>query len=265
MRGPSATHRATRFCRRSPKQWVTSSSTPSCFPALESVLRPTDLSGIGSHASSRRTLALACALLGGRWLGVARRRVYAGDFLGSGWMLLALVPLFFMPTMRSRAVVLLLTLMLRQHRGVGQGAGRPRAPLVTSLAGFGSSPSSCRPIRLFRADTLRGSFTVAAFISRSPRRAGIALAGLATAIALSRDTLGVHYPSDVVAGAVVGLLLGWVGAGVACRVSSSQHGGRPVGQCRFAALARFTGGRAVPSMRQIFTHWLENLEQGALS
>jgi undecaprenyl-diphosphatase len=57
-----------------------------------------------------------------------------------------------------------------------------------------------------------GSFAFAAFVFTTHRRAGFALSCVALLIALSRVALGVHYPSDVAAGALLGTLLGWAGA-----------------------------------------------------
>ena len=44
-----------------------------------------------------------------------------------------------------------------------------------------------------------------------PERRGVPLLILAALIAFSRLYVGVHYPSDVIAGALVGLFAGWAG------------------------------------------------------
>ena len=145
---------------------------------------------------------------GAAWLDVIK----LVTFLGSGWMLLALVPLLFVPAMRTRVAVLFLTLTLTSGI-VAWGkalAGRVRPChaldwVQARLIELPTDPS-------FPSGHAAGSFAFAAFIFTIHRRAGFACAGLATAIALSRVALGVHYPSDVFAGAVVGALLGWTGA-----------------------------------------------------
>ena len=145
---------------------------------------------------------------GSAWLDV----VSLVTFLGSGWMLLGLVPLFFAPAMRSRAVVLLLTLVLTSGIVASAKALAGRVRPCHELGWVRELPIELPTDPSFPSGHAAGSFAVAAFIFAFHRRAGIVLGGLATAIALSRVALGVHYPSDVVAGAMVGVLLGWAGA-----------------------------------------------------
>ncbi len=57
------------------------------------------------------------------------------------------------------------------------------------------------------------SFAAAYAIYRMlPGKKGVPFLILATLISLSRLYVGVHYPSDVIAGAAVGLLAGWAGS-----------------------------------------------------
>ena len=51
-----------------------------------------------------------------------------------------------------------------------------------------------------------------------PKRYGIAALVLASLIAFSRLYVGVHYPSDVAAGILIGFALGWMGTGAARKV-----------------------------------------------
>lgn len=66
------------------------------------------------------------------------------------------------------------------------------------------------------------AFALAFVLARTYPRYVVLFYGLAVLVALSRVYLAKHFPSDVVAGAVVGILAGWV----VCRVAgfSSVHG-----------------------------------------
>jgi undecaprenyl-diphosphatase len=80
---------------------------------------------------------------------------------------------------------------------------RPRPfvehPALTHvLAARTSDPS-------FPSDHAAAAFAIAFAIFAFSRRAGVAFLAAATLIGLSRIALGMHYPSDVVVGAVVGL------------------------------------------------------------
>jgi undecaprenyl-diphosphatase len=77
-----------------------------------------------------------------------------------------------------------------------------------SLAGhepFGRVPASHSFPSAHAATSFAGAYRIAALAPRwrAPLMAGAAL------MAFTRPYLGVHYPSDVVAGAAVGLVLGW--------------------------------------------------------
>ncbi len=52
------------------------------------------------------------------------------------------------------------------------------------------------------------TFCMAAFLSRLYPKTGLYLFGIAVAVALSRVAVGVHYFSDILAGAAVGLIFG---------------------------------------------------------
>jgi undecaprenyl-diphosphatase len=145
---------------------------------------------------------------GSTWLDVIR----LVTFLGSGWMLLALVPLLFVPAMRTRAAVLFLTLTLTSGLVAWGKALGGRVRPCHALQWVQAMPIELPTDPSFPSGHAAGSFAFAAFVFTFHRRAGFVFAGLATAIALSRVALGVHYPSDVIAGAVVGVLLGWTGA-----------------------------------------------------
>jgi membrane-associated phospholipid phosphatase len=81
---------------------------------------------------------------------------------------------------------------------------RPR-PVLEGLPPLGGAPSSLS----FPSAHATSSFAVATAMTRVDPLGGLAFA-LAIALALSRPYLGMHYPSDVVAGALIGVLLGLV-------------------------------------------------------
>lgn len=81
---------------------------------------------------------------------------------------------------------------------------RPRPPLrmpdpepLVGLPGTSSFPSGHSTV----------AFACAAMLARTDRRLAIPAFALAAAIAWSRVYVGVHYPSDVLAGAVLGVAL----------------------------------------------------------
>lgn len=85
-------------------------------------------------------------------------------------------------------------------------AAHPAA--VDLLAGRSGDPS-------FPSDHAAAAFAIAFAVYAVSRRAGAAFLAVATAIAVSRVALGLHYPSDVIAGALVG----WTAALVVTRLA----------------------------------------------
>jgi membrane-associated phospholipid phosphatase len=81
---------------------------------------------------------------------------------------------------------------------------RPR-PVLEGLPPLGGAPSSLS----FPSAHATSSFAVATAMTRVEPVAAIAFV-LAFAIALGRPYLGMHYPSDVAAGAILGVALGLV-------------------------------------------------------
>jgi undecaprenyl-diphosphatase len=79
--------------------------------------------------------------------------------------------------------------------------GVPVVPELHLIVGCGGGMS-------FPSSHAVNNFSVAAFLGAYYRRARPWLLGWASVVALSRPALGVHYPSDIVAGAIVGIILG---------------------------------------------------------
>jgi membrane-associated phospholipid phosphatase len=79
---------------------------------------------------------------------------------------------------------------------------RPR-PVLEGLPPLGGAPSSLS----FPSAHATSSFAVAAAMTRVDPLGGLAFI-LAFALALGRPYLGMHYPSDVLAGALLGVVLG---------------------------------------------------------
>ena len=83
-------------------------------------------------------------------------------------------------------------------------AKRPR-PVLEGLPPLGGAPSSLS----FPSAHATSSFAVATAMTRVEPWGAFAFA-LAIALALGRPYLGMHYPSDVLVGAVLGVLLGLI-------------------------------------------------------
>ena len=81
---------------------------------------------------------------------------------------------------------------------------RPR-PVLEGLPPLGGAPSSLS----FPSAHATSSFAVATAMTRVEPLGAIAFL-LAFALALGRPYLGMHYPSDVLVGALLGLVLGLV-------------------------------------------------------
>lgn len=155
--------------------------------------------------------------LGGGWLAV----MAALTVVGGGWGALSIVPLFALA--RTRAVALAFAVTIGVNAALVYALksliGRPRPwlllPDVHPLVFAGPSDFS------FPSGHAAGSFCYATFLSMvllrtwtGPSRyfASALLLVLATGVALSRIALGVHFPGDVAAGAVIGATIGALGA-----------------------------------------------------
>lgn len=59
-----------------------------------------------------------------------------------------------------------------------------------------------------------------------PRRWGISCLVMAALISFSRLYVGVHYPSDVLAGALIGIFAGWAGWKLSQKIAAALHSNR---------------------------------------
>lgn len=80
---------------------------------------------------------------------------------------------------------------------------RPR-PSLEGLPPLGGAPSSLS----FPSAHATASFAAATAVTRITPELGIPLLAVATLMALSRPYLGMHYPSDILAGALLGIAIG---------------------------------------------------------
>ena len=93
--------------------------------------------------------------------------------------------------------------------GLKLSFGRER-PLLEDHPPLARAPSKLS----FPSAHSTSSMAAATALGRVEPRARVPLYGLATAVCLSRPYLGMHYPSDVLAGAAIGLLIGGFVPGV---------------------------------------------------
>jgi undecaprenyl-diphosphatase len=133
------------------------------------------------------------------------------SLLGSGWVLLGLLPVFLMPRLRAlreRAAFLFVTVLTAAAIVSATKAITGRVRPCQALAWAHTAGIHLPVDPSFPSGHATGSFAVAAFVLMLNRAAGLWLLVLAFFIALSRVALGVHYPTDVAAGAALGTVLG---------------------------------------------------------
>ncbi len=118
-----------------------------------------------------------------------RRRIIVGALLGTvGALILA------------RGMALMLPFRLRPMHEIGIGYHSPALEIVRNMEDWSSFPS----------DTASLFFALSFGILRLSRPLGAALmAYSAIWICLPRIYLGIHYPSDILAGAVLGIAMAW--------------------------------------------------------
>jgi decaprenylphosphoryl-5-phosphoribose phosphatase len=123
---------------------------------------------------------------------------------GAVWVVLGVALALFDPDRREAWLICaaLGPIAIVLNYGIKLAVKRPR-PVLEGLPPLGGAPSSLS----FPSAHALSSFAVATAMFRvDPATAGALVVALA--ISLGRPYLGMHYPSDVVAGALLGVLLG---------------------------------------------------------
>lgn len=164
---------------------------------------------------------------GGPWFSV----MLALTVVGGGWAMLALLPLLFFDRTRAMAKILTMTLLSTGFVVFAMKLIVRRVRPCSAIDGI--TASITRPTDFsFPSGHAAGSFTVAAFFAtvliaqhrkthprdRHPQAfifvtiVSALLVATAASVALSRVYLGVHFPGDVTAGAVLGSTFGTLGA-----------------------------------------------------
>ena len=147
------------------------------------------------------------------------RRVLVGALLGT-----------FTALVLARGMALALPFRLHPMHEIGLGYRPPLLPIVRNMEDWSSFPS----------DTAALFFALSFGILRLSRRLGTALMAYSLIwICLPRIYLGIHYPSDILVGALLGITVAWA----AVRVLEARGGalGRHVMAWVSAFEARQTG------------------------
>jgi membrane-associated phospholipid phosphatase len=154
---------------------------------------------------------------------VAKAIAASGEY-GAIWAVAGLTAAAFDPPRRRRwlAAAALAPAAIGINFAV-KVAVRRRRPQLDGLPPLGRAPSS---LSLPSAHAT-ASFAAATAMSRIAPRRGPALYAGAAVMGLTRPYLGMHYPSDVVAGAALGTLLGKLMPGL-----DDRHGGPAAEQLR---------------------------------
>jgi undecaprenyl-diphosphatase len=149
---------------------------------------------------------------------------FVATVVGGGWGLLAVVPFVIRPATRAAALWLLGAVV----------ATSAAVSILKALVGRVRPCDAlawCVPIDMvspgghsFPSGHAAGSFAFAAFVAvRAPRWAAPAFVWAAI-VAWSRCVLGVHYPSDVLAGAALGAAIGVTVARLSLRARPAPPG-----------------------------------------
>ena len=175
---------------------------------------------------------------------LAVQRAFSGDaaaaffsiasWLGNGAVLVAIiVPLMFAfarPILKRHLVPLVLATAVGGLAvfALKIACDRPRPP--AGLAALGvevSAPLGVPPDRSFPSGHAQTAFAAAVYLSLLFPRGAVLFLALAALVGLSRVALGVHYPSDVLAGALIGSALSIAAFLIARRIERRRDDRRP--------------------------------------
>jgi undecaprenyl-diphosphatase len=126
--------------------------------------------------------------------------------LGACWVVIGLLlalalrqPVIFGRVLLADLVAGVLQFAIK--RAVGRSRPPLEYPAIDPLVGVPSTPS-------FPSGHATAAFACAVVLARAAPRLAVPLLVLAALIAFSRDYVGVHYPLDTIAGAVLGTAIG---------------------------------------------------------
>ncbi len=144
--------------------------------------------------------------------------------LSSPWMLVMVALPLILPRRRPWQVLVAVVLTVSMADVVSSRIIKPiadRERPCRALRGL-EKPVSCGVGRSFPSSHAATGFALATSAAPSIARGGWILFPLAAGVALSRVVLGVHYPSDILAGAALGMVIGAVGRHYVRRSSSRR-------------------------------------------
>jgi undecaprenyl-diphosphatase len=143
------------------------------------------------------------------WLDAVMWTLSAIGYVGGVWLLIALLMAVWSPRLRRAAFQLVLALLLTQLV-----VDHAIKPLIARPRPF-SALQSARVVGHYRPPTFSFpsghaaiSFAAATVLTCALPRAGAIWFLLAALIAFSRVYIGVHYPLDITAGALIGCVVG---------------------------------------------------------
>jgi undecaprenyl-diphosphatase len=159
--------------------------------------------------------------------------------LGDGWSMLAILPLVFVPRTRRLAIWLVLTLALTALVVVSMKALVARGRPVVACADLAATVCNSPTDPSYPSGHAAGSFAFALFSVRAlldggprlryARELAVGCVVFAACVGVSRVVLGAHFPSDVVAGTILGSTAGAIagrrftsGRAAAARVTSGS-------------------------------------------
>jgi undecaprenyl-diphosphatase len=168
----------------------------------------------GLERLDRRVLrAMRTRWHGGRTETAVRSLSATGEW-GAAWAAIGLAAAALDRPRRSRwlsaAAVAPASVGINYAVKLGVRRPRPRLRRLPALAGAPSALS-------FPSAHATSSIAAATAMGRVAPGARVPLVGLATALCLTRPYLGMHYPSDVLGGVALGLLIGRLWPGVAAK------------------------------------------------